>query len=71
MTENKNIFEISYETVQTEAVGMIGRELTECELHITKKCIECGLLTTMDIVYRAAFKEAVRIAKEPAHDLNA
>ncbi len=59
MEEKKNIFEISIEWVQLEAKELIGRDLTDEELHTVKKGIEAGLLFDIDTVFRTAIENAV------------
>ena len=61
MENEELIFKITKEWVQEEANRLIGRNLTCCELYRVKKCIEWGLLTDIDTVFKAAIDEAVRI----------
>jgi hypothetical protein len=63
LTHDKNeiIYSITKEWLQEEAQNRLGRELTAEEIHTAKKCIECGLNTTINIVFSAAIQEAVSI----------
>ncbi len=63
MNSAKNLFEISIEWVQDEAIRLVGRSLSECELSSVKKGIEWGLLTDIDTVFKAAIENAVEINK--------
>ena len=55
------IFSITKDWIQKEANQLIGRNLTECELYTVKKCIEWGLLTDIDTVFKTAIREAIKI----------
>ncbi len=57
------IFSISYDWVQEEAIDRIGRRLTSDELHFVKQGIESGLLFDIDTVFTAAITEAVEICE--------
>jgi len=59
MGKSKYIFKISFSEVQEEAQQIIGRKLSEEELHVVKKGIEWGLLTDIDTVLHAAIEQAV------------
>ena len=59
MNDSESIFSISVEWVQYEALLKCKRRLTEDELLTAKKCIEYGLLTSIDIVFDAAIGEAL------------
>ncbi len=54
------IFSITKDWIQKESNQLIGRKLTECELHVVKKCIEWGLLTDIDTVFKTAIYEAIK-----------
>ena len=54
------IFSITKDWIQKESNQLIGRNLTECELYTVKKCIECGLLTDIDTVFKTAIHEAIK-----------
>ena len=56
---NENVFVITKQDLQYEAKEKIGRKLTEEEIEIAKKGLECGLLTDVDSVYRAIFTEMI------------
>ncbi len=45
--------------LQNDALKRIGRELTDDELYIAKKCVESGLLCVMSITLKAAIDEAI------------
>ncbi len=53
------IYPITIGDLQNDAIKRIGRELTDDELHIAKKCVESGLSFVMDITLKAAIEEAV------------
>ena len=53
------IYPITIGDLQNDAIKIIGRKLTDDELHIAKKCVESGLSFVMDITLRAAIEEAV------------
>ena len=55
----KVIYPITIGDLQNDAIKRIGRRLTDGELYIAKKCMECGLSTIMDITLKAAIEEAV------------
>ena len=54
------IFSITKDWIQKESDQLIGRNLTECELYTVKKCIEWGLLTDIDTVFKTAIYEAIK-----------
>jgi esterase/lipase len=53
------VFAISLEDLQYEAKEKLGRELTDDEIEVAKKKLECGLLTGIDSVYGAIFDEMI------------
>jgi len=53
------IYPIMIGDLQNDAIKRIGRELTDDELHIAKKCVESGLSCVMDITLKAAIEEAI------------
>jgi hypothetical protein len=53
-------FSINLEDLQEEAVRHIKRKLTDEEVDTAKKCIEGGLYTGIDIVFKSAIDEAVK-----------
>jgi len=53
------IYPITIEDLQNDALKRIGRELTDGELHIAKKCVESGISFIMDITLKTAIEEAV------------
>jgi len=55
------IFSIIKDWIQKESNQLIGRNLTKCELYTVKKCIEWGLLTDIDTVFKTAIREAIKI----------
>ena len=54
------IFSITKDWIQKESNQLIGRNLTACELYTVKKCIEWGLLTDIDTVFKTAIREAIK-----------
>ncbi|OHB70337.1 MAG: hypothetical protein A2W23_02455 [Planctomycetes bacterium RBG_16_43_13] len=58
-TKDKLVFSITLEDLQSEALRMIGRTLTDEEIYIAKKGLESGLLTSIDVVYRTIFTEMI------------
>ena len=60
MNSEENIFEISVEQVQQEAEQLINRKLSYEELYIVKKCLEWGLLTGIENIFRTAILEATK-----------
>lgn len=61
-TINKDdiLFYISKETLQYEAMEIIGRSLTEEELDFARKGLEWGLMTDIDTVYNAIMSEMIQ-----------
>ena len=57
------VFAISVKDLQYEAKEKLGRELTDEEIEIAKKGLECGLLTGIDSVYGAIFEEMIPNAR--------
>jgi len=57
--QNELLFSISLEDLQSEALRIIGRTLTEEEVDIAKKGLEFGLLTGIDIIYKTIFFEMI------------
>lgn len=55
------IFYISKGWLQKEAQRIINRQLTESEIDIAKKCIDFGLSTNIDVVFKTAISEAIDI----------
>lgn len=53
------IYPITVADLQDDAIKRIGRELTDDELHIAKKCVESGLSCIMDITLKSAIEEAI------------
>lgn len=53
------IYPITIGDLQNDAIKRIGRKLNDGELHIAKKCVECGLSTIMDITLKSAIEAAV------------
>ena len=63
ITHDKPIFKIQVCDVQLAAQERIGRVLTDDELDIVSKCLEWGLLETIDTVYTAAIGAAIGWSK--------
>ena len=61
--KTKVIYPITIGDLQNDAIKRIGRELTDDELHIAKKCVESGLSCIMDITLKTAIEEAVNKIK--------
>ena len=53
------LFYIAKEDVQYAALEKLGRHLTDEELDITKKGLEGGLMTGIDVVYKTIFFEMI------------
>ena len=63
INKDELIFSITKDWIQKESNQLIGRNLTECELYTVKKCIEWGLLTDIDTVFKTAIHEAIKISQ--------
>ena len=59
MEQDDLVFSITLDDLQSEALRMIGRTLTEEEVYVAKDGLEGGLLTDIDTVYRTIFFEMV------------
>lgn len=59
-TKEELIFSITKDWIQKEYNQLIGRNLTECELQVVKKCIEWELLTNSDTVFKTAIHEVIK-----------
>ena len=60
INKDELIFSITKDWIQKESNQLIGRNLTACELYTVKKCIEWGLLTDIDTVFKTAIREAIK-----------
>jgi len=61
ITEKELLFYVSREWLQHEAKRTINRELNDVEIATAKKCIDFGLSTGIDTVFRTAIQEAARV----------
>ena len=62
--EKGNIFSITIEDLQDEAIERIGRRLTCNEIDIAKKGIEWGIVNSaLDITYNTIFTEMIDESK--------
>lgn len=59
INQDEIIFQISRKDIQYEAKEKIGRELSDDEILLTKKGLEWGLLTGIDIIYDTIFSEII------------
>ncbi len=59
MEQNDLVFSITLEDLQSEALRIIGRTLTEEEVYIAQNGLEFGLLTDIDTVYKTIFFEMI------------
>jgi hypothetical protein len=57
--DNKAAFIITIGDIQLESVRLIGRKLTDLELDLAIKEIDCGLSTGILPVFKAAIEDAV------------
>jgi hypothetical protein len=57
--DNEAAFIITVGDIQLESVRLIGRKLTDLELNLAVKEIDCGLSTGIFTVFRAAIEDAV------------
>jgi hypothetical protein len=57
--QNDLVFSITLEELQSEALRIIRRTLTDEEVYIAKKGVESGLLTDIDTVYKTIFFEMI------------
>ena len=55
--KDKLVFYITLEELQSEALEIIGRTLTEEEIQVAEKGLEFGLRTDIDTVYATIFFE--------------
>ncbi len=55
----ENVFAISIDDLQFEAMEKLGRELNEEEIQIAKKGLEYGLLTNIQVTYNTIFTEMI------------
>ena len=65
VTKQELLFSVTREWLQEEAKRTINRDLNDSEIATAKKCIDFGLSTGIDTVFRAAIQEAVRVNAIP------
>jgi len=53
------LFCITEEELQSEAKQILGRRLNEDEIIIAQKGLDCGIMTSIDTVYRTILKEMI------------
>jgi len=58
--DDQEIFTVTVDDLQNEAINRIGRKLTDDELYTAKKGIESGLSFDIDTVMKAAIDEAIK-----------
>ena len=58
--DDQEIFTVTIDNLQNEAINRIGRKLTDDELYTAKKGIESGLSFDIDTVMKAAIDEAIK-----------
>ena len=58
--DDRTVFSITAEDVQSVAVSLLDRRLTDYEMRTAEKCIESGLCFGINIVFKAAIEEAIR-----------
>jgi hypothetical protein len=56
---NEAVFAISVGDLQHEALNVMGRKLTDKELHVAIKGINEGLSFGIDTIFKTAIEEAV------------
>lgn len=62
--DEKILFAVTVGDVQQESISLIGRKLTDDELHIAAKGIDQGLSFDIDTVFKAAIEEAVEVNRK-------
>jgi hypothetical protein len=60
MMEDKIIYKITVEDLQSEAMENIGRKLTDEEIDVAKDAFEWGLGETNHIIYNTIFTEMIK-----------
>jgi len=55
----KAVFAVTIKDLQREAVNLVGRKLTDDELHTAIKGVESGLCFGINIVIKTAIEEAI------------
>lgn len=57
--KDKLVFSITLEELQNEALGKIGRTLTDEEIQVARKGLEYGLCIDINTIYATIFSEMI------------